>query len=146
MAKAFPSARRGFPRALKELRDAILGSIVADWLPLTSGASPLTVDASVFETRVTSGGTQGNEVVRIPAGTKVGQRHLVTFLAEGDASDVVRINAAAGAALQSQGSTGETPAAATNVDLDTPGEFALLEFQGGATPTWNILYTTGAIS
>jgi len=147
MARAFDPINRpgkGLPKSLAGLQDAVGGGVVADDLHYISGGSAIEVDPSIYHSRVTSGGTQGNEVVNVPSASVVGSRHLVTFEAEADASDVVRVNAAAGVSLQSGGAEGETPAAVTNVDLDTPGEFVLLEYQGG--DTWNILYTDGATS
>ena len=144
MGRAFPDRGKGFPHALGGLRDAVKGGIVADSLPITSGADPVAIDPSVYKHLVTSGGTQGNEVVQVPSAAEVGQRVLIEFAVEGDASDVVRINDDGSSSIQSQGAVGETPSAVTNIDLDTPGEFALLEYQGG--DVWNLLYTSGAVS
>lgn len=147
MARAFDPINRpgkGLPKSLSELQAAVGGGIVADDLHYNSGAVAIVVDPDVYQSRVTSGGTQGNEVVQVPSAAVVGSRHLVTFEAEGDASDVVRVNGGAGVSLQQLGLQGETPGAVTNVDLDTPGEFVLLEYQGN--DTWNIIYTDGATS
>jgi len=120
---------------------------------LASGASAVAIGSasgptsSPYEVVVRSGGTAGNEVVNLPlTGDYVGQRLLVTFGAEGNAADVVRLNAAATGALASQALVGGTPTAPTNVDLDAVGEYALFEYVGGATPTWNVVYSTGALS
>lgn len=144
MAKAFPFTRKGFPRALEFLRAAIAGGQVNDSVEHQSSGSASLLDVEAFESRVTSSGTQGNESVQIPSGSHVGQRHLVTFVTEGDASDVVVVSGAVGTTVQSQGAVGETPSSITNIALDTPGEFVLLEYQGANT--WNVLYTTGAIT
>ncbi len=135
---------KGLPHSLANLRDALSGGIVGDSVAVSSGAVAVELDVSVYESAIDSGATAGNEVVEIPVGAFVGQRHLVTFGTEGDASDVVRINAEASQSLQSGGIVGDTPAAVTNIDLDTPGEFALLEYQGG--DVWNLLYTDGVTS
>lgn len=131
---------------------------------LTSGASAVSAAAVTTEygppyaIDVRSGGTAGNEIVNLPLnGDFVGQRLLVTFRAEGNAADVVRINAAATGAIVREafvaagvtgwaGAAGTLGEAVTNVDLDTPGEYALFEYVAGATPSWNLLYTTGATS
>lgn len=147
MARAFDPINRpgkGLPKSLSALQSAVKGGLVADDLHRISGAVAIVVDPDVYHSRVTSGGTQGNEVVQVPSASVVGARHLVTFEAEADASDVIRVNGGAGVTLQTGGAEGETPGAVTNVDLDTPGEFVLLEYQGN--DTWNILYTDGATS
>ncbi len=146
MSKVFDDNKpgKGLPRSLENLKIALRGGIVADDVVIETGGSPVLVDVSAYESTVRTGGTAGNEVLQIPVGTKVGQRHLVTFSAEGNASDVVRINDDGSSSLRSGGVVGDTPSAITNVDLDTPGEFALFEYEGG--DTWNLLYTDGAIS
>ncbi len=147
MPKAFDDLNKpgkGLPKSLENLKNALAGGSVGDSVAQTSGAAPVSLDLVAYETKITSGATAGNEVVNVAAaGSHVGQRKLVTFETEGGASDVVRINGS-GQTLQSQGAVGETPAAVTNIDLDTPGEFALLEYQGG--DTWNLLYTDGVTS
>ncbi len=143
--KAFDNITgKGLPRSLENLRAALVGGVVADSLPVLSGAAPVVSDASVYESLVTSGGTAGLEIVQLPAGAKAGQRHLVTFVVEGNAADVVRVNDDGVSSIQSGGIVGDTPAAITNVDLDTPGEYALFESEGG--DVWNLLYTDGATS
>lgn len=147
MTRAFDNLSapgKGLPRSLKNLRDALAGGIIADDLRVASGAAPVVLDVDVYESLVRTGATAGNEVVQLPAGAKAGQRHLVTFENEGNASDVVRINDDGVSSIQSGGIVGDTPAAITNVDLDTPGEYALFESEGG--DVWNLLYTDGATS
>jgi hypothetical protein len=149
MPKAFTSPK-GFRRSLAALRAALIGGMVADSEDVTSGASPVSLDISVYESRVRSSGAGTTQVVRIPvAGAKVGQRKLVTFQTEGAAGDVVRINATGGGQLATEGHevsgvTGYAQAAHTNADLGAAGDFALYEFKGGATPTWHLLYQRGA--
>ncbi len=144
MAKAFPEAGKGFPKSLEDLRAAVSGGAVADSVPRTSGASSILLDSTVYKHLITTGATAGNEIVQVPVPAAVGQRILIDFTAEGNAADVVRVNGDGTATMQSQGTVGETPVAVTNIDLDTPGEFALLEYQGGNK--WNLLYTDGVTS
>ena len=139
------SGGKGLPRSLSRLYDALASGIAADELLVDiSDAAPTVADVSVYESQVRSSGSAGNEILQLPAGSFPGARHLVTFAAEGNASDVVRVNAGAGQALRSQGMVGETPAAITNLDLDTVGEYGLFEYDGNGN--WNLLYTTGATS
>lgn len=145
MPKAFPEPGKGFPKSLSELRDAVKGGIVADSVRQTSGASPVVVDGTVYETLVRSGGTAGNENVELGVPLSVGQRKLVTFEVEGNAADVVIVVPGAGATLQTQGVAGDgAPAAQTSVDLDTPAEFVLVE--ASAPTVWNVIYTDGVIT
>lgn len=152
--------------ARRSLRSFLRRGFVAAEGFITTGASAVSVgqavspDPSPFHIRVRTGGTAGNEVLRLPLnGDFVGQRLLVTFAAEGNAADVVRINAAATGAIVHEafvasGVTGWAGAAGTlgtatgttNIDLNTPGQYALFEYVAGATPSWNLLYTTGAAS
>lgn len=143
MAKAFPEAGKGFPKALEDLRAAVQGGGVLDSVDRVSGASPIVLESLVYKHLITSGGT-GTEVVQLPVPAEVGSRILVDFVVEGDASDVVRINGDGTATIESGGIVGDTPSAITNVDLDTPGEYALFEYEGG--DVWNLLYTDGATS
>lgn len=145
MPSVQPTGGKGLPRSLSRLYDAIASGIAADELVVDiSDAAPTVADVSVYESQVRTSGSAGNEILQLPAGAFPGARHLVTFAVEGNAADVVRVNAAAGEALTSQGQVGDTPAAITNLDLDTPGEFGLFEYDGDGT--WNLLYTTGATS
>lgn len=126
------------------------GGIAADSEQYVSGSTPKTLRLDAYEARVATGGTQGNEEIDLPfAGAKVGQRKLVTYLAEGHASDVLRIRAVSGAQLATEGFefsavSGYAQTVHTNCDLAAPGDFALFEFKGGSTPTWNLLYSKGA--
>jgi len=157
-------------RNLRKLRQFLQGGQVADQGFITTGASAVTLDqigadavetalfqqsgivhrgAAPYEHIVASGGTAGNEILLLPLrGRFIGQRCLVTFGREGNAADVVRINATATGVLVIEayafaGVTGFTQTTITNVDLDTPGEYALFEFVGQATPAWHLIYTTG---
>ena len=257
MAKAFPDPGKGFPRSLEALRAAVKGGVIADSVNRTSGASAITLDADVYKHLITTGGTAGNEIVKLPVATEIGQKILIDFAVEGNAADVVRINDDGTSSLQRFGVEGgigsivlsklipgteyaagtsvwlvspaagrirrvrsvvntvtagagalalelatvkvtgsdvvvasgavagevddsgaitdsasniiaagddieitgdgvptagevlvqveiDVAGAVTNVDLDTPGEFALFEFQGGLL--WNLLYTDGVTS
>ena len=147
MARAFDTSRpgKGFVKALAFLRAAIRGGIVADDVRVQSGASPVVLDPSVYESQVRSSGAATQQVLQIPAGTKIGQRHLVTFTTETAGGDSLRINGGAGVSLQQQGITGDTAAAAvTNVDLAAVNDRCLLEYS--APNTWNIVYTNGTLS
>jgi hypothetical protein len=152
---------------LRRLRRFLQGGLVGDVVRHLSGSSATDLSGAdvsglanqtltqgnasrphaPLEFKVVTSGSAGNEVVRLPLrGEFIGQRLLVTFHAEGNASDVVRLNANASGALATQSIVGGTPTAPTNVDLDTVGEYALFEYVGGATPTWNVVYSTGALS
>ncbi len=145
MALAFPAeGSKAFPKALEDLRAAVKGGVVADDVPVLSGASPVVIDPLAYKHLVTTGATAGNEVVQVPPGLEIGQRVLIVFDVEGNASDVVRINDDGVSSLESGGIVGDTPAVITNIDLDTPGESALLEYEGG--DVWNLLYTDGVTS
>lgn len=145
--------------AKRGLRSFLRRGFVATEGFITTGASAVSASSASaptglpFNVRVRSGGTAGNEVLNLPLnGNYIGERLLVTFAAEGNAADVVRINAAATGQLLIEafafaGVTGYAAAPGsviTNVDLDTPGEYALFEYVGGATPAWHLVYTTGA--
>ena len=143
--------KRGLRQFLKRGVVAVVGFLTSGASPV-SAASVTTEFGAPYQIDVKSGGSAGNEVVNLPlVGDFIGQRLLVTFLAEGNAADVVRINAAATGQIVQEaftitGVAAYAQAVVTNVDLDTPGEYALFEFTGTATPTWNIVYTTGALS
>ena len=134
---------KGLPRSLKGA-DTVNGGAIQDTVDVALGAAAVQLDPQPFNTRLSTSGSAGNEIAQLPAGAFPGQRKHLVFQEEGNAADVVRINGAAGVTLQSQGAVGETPAAVTNIDFDTVGEYALLEYQGN--DTWNLLYTTGATS
>lgn len=147
MARAFDTSRpgKGFVKALALLRTAIRGGLVADDVRVQSGASPVVLDPSVYESQVRSSGAATQQVLQIPAGSKVGQRHLVTFATEVAGGDSLRVNAGAGVSLQQTGITGDAvPAAVTNVDLAAVNDFVLFEYS--VTNTWNIIYTNGTLS
>jgi hypothetical protein len=140
--------------AKRGLRSFLRRGFVASEGFITTGASAVSAAAasgpslSPFHVRVRTGGTAGNEVLNLPLnGDYIGQRLLVTFAAEGNAADVVRIQAAATGLIVQQAVTGDAAQAtvATAVDLDTPGEYALFEYVGQASPAWNVVYTTGAL-
>ncbi len=134
---------KGLPRSLTGA-DSINGGAIQDTEQLNSGAATLVIDPQPFRTFINSGGTAGNEIVQLPSGAFAGQRKLIEFGGELNAADVIRINDDGVSSIQELGLQGETPTARTNVDLDTPGEYVLLEYQGN--DVWNILYTTGAVS
>jgi len=151
-------AKRGLRSFLKRGVVASQGFIVTGASAVSASAASRTTGQSPYEVVVRTGGTAGNEVLNMPLnGDFIGQRLLITFGAEGNAADVVRINAAATGALAAEAlaligaavtnfTGGPSGAAVTNVDLDTPGKYALFEYIGGATPAWNVVYTTGALS
>ena len=149
--KAFPSANKGFARALAGLKAAILGGIVADseTVVALSGFST-TLDASVYESQVRSSG-DGLATVLIPvSGMVLGQRKLVSFVTEVSGADGIRIKAAAGGQLVSEGfsitATGYAEGLHTQCDLLSGNDQALYEFRGlsGTTPTWNQIYKTNS--
>jgi len=147
MARAFDTSRpgKGFVKALALLRTAIRGGLVADDVNVQSGASTVVLDPTPYESRVRSSGAATQQVLQIPAGTKVGQRHLVTFVTEVAGGDSLRINAGAGVSLQQAGIQGDAAAAAvTNVDLAAVNDRCLFEYS--APNTWNIIYTNGTLS
>lgn len=82
----------------------------------------LTLD--VYETKITSGGSAGNESVTIGAGTgcKVGQRKLVTLETLTHASDVI--------VLDHANIINSANAALAAVTIDAAGGFILLEWTG----------------
>ncbi len=106
MPKAFPEPGKGFPKSLEPLRSAVKGGIVADDVNVLSGASPVALDVNAYKQVVRSGATAGNEVVQLPSATEVGQKVLVLFSVEGNASDVVRINDDGTSSLQRTGIQG----------------------------------------
>lgn len=106
-----------------------------------------------YRSVVTTAGSAAEEIVQLPAPTVVGQRKLVVFGAEGNGSDVVRINALSGDQIVREGFafdgvSGFGEELLANVDLTAPNAAALFEYRGvsGSTDTWHLLYTTGSVS
>lgn len=100
----------------------------------TTGADPVDCDISVYQTVVTTGGTQGNEELNIGDGTgaTVGQRHLVTLGTLTDTDTVVLDDANI-----SQGAD-----SITAVALDTADQFIMLEWQGA---TWEVIAASAGV-
>src|SRR5690606_15845835 len=96
----------------------------------TNDDEPTPVSLAVYHTRVTTSGSEGAEDLEVGDGTGaiVGQRKLITYVAEGHDSDVVALDHAnivnaAGNALQA-------------ASLDDVDDFVLLEWNGAK---WQIV-------
>lgn len=119
------AGRAGLPRSNSQ-RDALLdgrGNLIGSFDSKTTGASTVALDLDPYETRITTGDTDGTENVTIGNGSTaiVGQRKLVT-LETRVGTDTVSLDHAN--ILNASGTQ------ATNVDLDAAGEFVLLEYVG----------------
>jgi hypothetical protein len=102
-----------------------------------SGAAAITLDISVYQSVITTGGTAGSEDVNIGDGTGavVGQRKLVTLGTRTDGSDVVNLDHA-----NIHNASGTQ---CTNVDLDAANEFVLVEWTGSE---WQIIYANATVA
>ena len=110
-------------RGLVQENDATgVGGFQIKDVSLTEGTEDVTTNAAgkdakaVGVTLVTTGGSGGDEKLKVANGTAVGQLKTVIFKAEGDGNDVLLVNNAANNATFST--------------LDTPGDVALLVWSG----------------
>ena len=103
----------------------------------TSGAAAIQVDLSIYETKLTTGGTAGTESVTLGdgAGVTVGHRKLVTLKTRTNAADVVSLDHA--------NLANKSGVQATNVDLDAAGEFCLVEWNGSK---WQIVHANATVA
>jgi len=103
-------------------------------VPLTTGAAPVSPDLTVYETKITSGGTAGSEDLNVGDGTGaiIGQRHLFTFETRTNGSDVINFDHA----NMDDGLT------ITDVSMDAADEFILLEWNG---LKWQIIYSAAGV-
>lgn len=101
----------------------------------TNGDDAVNCDVSVYQTIVTSSGSEGEEDLNIGDGTgvTVGTRHLVTFATRTHASDSIVMD---DANITVTGST------VTAVELDAAGEFILLEWQGAS---WEVIKASSGV-
>lgn len=134
--------RTGRPRSLAQFYDDLASApnLISDDEPLFSGASAVPVDLTVYQTKITTGGTAGSEDVTLGDGTGtvtpiVGQQHLITLETRTNASDVVNLDHAN--MVDSAGTD------LTNMDLDAAGEFVLVRWTG---TKWKVLETNGTLA
>lgn len=112
--------------------------------PLTTGASPVTVDIDVRAYAITTGGTAGSEVINLPNPTLdinaeynfayIGQRVIFYLAVQTNPADVVKITAAGNDEVISFGRQ-ENPFwtrthTVDGVRLDTVGQAAVLIWSG----------------
>lgn len=128
---AFPHALAGFYGALRA--EPLL---LNEWEDLDTGADPVDLDVTVYQTKLTTGGTEGPELARIGNGTgvRIGQRKLVTLTTRTHASDSVALDHANIATADG------TPT--TSVVLAEEGAFLLLEWKA---TTWGVRYTNATV-
>lgn len=109
---------------------------------VTTGASPVALTAGVYKHNITSGGTAGNETVTLPDGQFHGQRMLINFSVETNASDAILVDLTKLAAQSIVGDAAEDTTI-TAMTLAAAAQAVLLEWTG---LKWNILYTNGTVT
>ena len=102
-----------------------------------SGAAAIQVDLAIYETKLTTGATEGAEDVTVGdgAGVTVGHRKLITLKTRSHGSDVVNLDHA--------NIANQSGVQATNVDLDAAGEFCLFEWNGSK---WQIIHANATVA
>jgi hypothetical protein len=91
MATRNTFSKDGFGRALKQFYaylDAVPNTLQG-YENVVTKAGATALDPSVYNSKIVTGGTQGNEPVTLADGTYVGQRKLITEVTRTHASDVV---------------------------------------------------------
>jgi hypothetical protein len=146
-------------KVIEGIRQNLRGGIVADFVaPLLVSGQSVTLDVSVYESKITTPTSAGRVTCLLPNPVSgfpelsLGQRHLVTYDVESANGDGIRINAADGGAIVieaqiASGVTNYTRAAITNVDLLSGNDQALFEYaglSGTSTGMWNLIYLRGA--
>ena len=130
MAKRNSFSKDGFGRALKQFYaylDAVPNTLQG-YENVTTAAGASALDPSVYNSKIVTGGTEGNEPVTLADGTYVGQRKLITEVTRTHASDVVVLPFAK---ILNASDVQATSATMTNAG------FVLLEWTGAK---WKALY------
>ena len=126
---AYPIADFPFPYAFKRIDNT-------DYYDeITTTTVSQAVSTTAYETRMTTGGTEGAENVSIADGTVIGERKLLILTAITDESDTVKL---AHANVVNAAGT-----AATGVTFDAANEYLLLEWNGAK---WQAIYTSATIA
>lgn len=127
-----------FPYALANFFSTLIGApnLLNESEAVTSGASPVALDITVYQSLITTGDTDGTEAVTIGDGTGavIGQRKLV-YLVTRTGTDTVSLDHAN--IVNASGTQ------TTNCDLDAADEYVLLEWNGAK---WQIVYTNGTVA
>lgn len=102
---------------------------------VTSDAAPEALDLTVYQSKLTTGGSQGAEAVTIGDGTgiTVGHRKLVTLETLTDGADSVTLD---------DGNFSQAADTITAIALDAEGEFLLAEWQGAS---WEVIAASSGV-
>lgn len=101
----------------------------------TNGEDPTELDISVYQSKITTGGTEAAEEAEIGDGTGaiIGQRKLIVLESLGDAADSVILDDA---------NFSQADDTISAIELDEEGEFVLAEWQGAS---WEIIKASDGV-